>query len=195
MIFMPFAIFVIAINIYKGINYHYFGIYETNTRTNGELGEFVEKIYKIESTERTTDVWAPEDAIKKAFNASPTLKKNKKIFRKIEKSYWGKGNLKKNPIKGDYLTWALRYALDNAGLWESEKQVSELFHQINEELDEAFQKGTLKKDKKIQLVSSMGGRSLQEIISMKDMIIKTYKITILLEEYSPGGILPMPGEE
>lgn len=192
---MPMVMFIMITNGYKAVNNHYFGVYETNTRTSGELGEFVKKVYKIEASDRTPEIWASQKAIKKAFKASPTLQKYPDLLYNIEHTPWFGGDIQKNPIQGDFLTWVLRDAIKDAGLWTSEKDVSELFHQVNKELDEAFEEGRLKKDKKIQLVSSMGGRSLEEILSLKDSIIKIYKINILLEEYKPGGALTTMTEE
>ena len=70
------------------------------------------------------------------------------------------------------------------GIWESEEQIDNLFGQINKELEEAFNNGSLEKDNKIQIVSSAGGRSLTE---MKKLIYYTKEgllCNINLEGYS-----------
>lgn len=183
---LPLLIFILNTNIYKSINYHYFGVYETNTRTEGELGKFVNNVYKIYSDNRTAFVWAPYDAIEKAFSASETLSKYPKLLEEILNTPWF-GDIKQNPIRGDFLTWVLRNALIDTGLWQSEKQVSDLFHQVNIELKNAFANGILKKDNKIQILSSAGGRSLIEILHLKNTIIQEYKNCIFLDGYGPGG--------
>lgn len=188
-LFLPLAIHSGCTHIYKSVNEYYYGVYETNTRTKGELGEFVSNIYKIDSESRTPEIWAPFDAIEKAFEASPTLKQYPKLLRCIEKSSWVGGNIHKNPISGDFLTWVMRDALVEADMWKSEEQVQQLFGKINEELEQAFKNGTLKTDEKIQLISSMGGRSLKEIFQLKEVVIEEYKSLILLKGYEPGGTL------
>ena len=147
-----------------------------NTRTKGELEWFVSNIYKIGSENRTPEIWAPFDAIEKAFEASPTLKQYPKLLKCIEKSSWVGGNIHKNPISEDFLTWVMRDALVEADMWKSEEQVQQLFKKINEELEQAFKNGTLKTDEKIQLISSMGGRSLKEMFLMG--ISLSYTISI-----------------
>lgn len=182
-IISPFLIFYSGTNLYKAINYKYFGIYEINTRTEGELAEFVYKIYKIDSENRDIFIWAPADAIEKAFDASKTLNAHPELKEAIFKSPWLQGDIQKNPINGDFLTWVMRTALVQSDLWESEKQVSDLFKQVNSELDEAFETGKLEEDSKIQLTSSAGGRNISEILSLSGSIIEQFKDHIFMDNY------------
>lgn len=183
---MPLFIFLSCTQIYKGINYHFFGVYEIETRTNGELGEFVEKVYKVESDDRTSSVWAPMDAIRQIFDASETLSQHPELYDSILHTPWFSNDAEKNPIHGDFLTWVLRTALNECGLWENEVQISKLFQQINDEIDEAFASGTLKEDNRIQLVSSAGGRTIEEIMGLSPLVKASYKGAILLEGYVTG---------
>lgn len=163
---IPFFIWFAWTNVYKGVNHAFFGVYETNTRTKGELGKFVEKIYKIDSPNRTKYVWAPLDAIEKAFEVSPTLGAHPELLEEIKTTGFQPGGLEKNPIGRDFLTWIMRSELLDAGLWTSELGVSDMFKQINTELDEAFKNGTLKKaEGRIQLLASTGGYTWEEIKS------------------------------
>lgn len=161
---VPFAVLFICDNIYRGINYTFFGVYEINTRTEGELGKFVENIYKIDSPNRSEVVWAPYDAIEKAFEVSPTLSAHPKLLDEILNTGWNEGGIKNNPIKYDFLGWVMRSELVDAGLWTSEKDVNDMFRQANEELSVAFANGALKKaEGRIQLLSSVGGYTWDEI--------------------------------
>ncbi len=163
---IPFLVWFGWTNIYKGVNHAFFGVYETNTRTKGELGKFVEKIYKIDSPNRTTRVWAPLDAIEKAFEVSPTLGAHPELLEEIKTTGFQPGGLEENPIGRDFLTWIMRSELLDAGLWTSELDVSNMFKQVNAELDEAFRNGTLKKaEGRIQLLASTGGYTWEEIRS------------------------------
>ena len=88
---------------------------------------------------------------------------------------------------GDLMTWGLRWALDQSGTWKSERQVSDLFHVINGELDEAFANGTLKKTDRIMITSEMGGFYPQEINGdFVHLFLSLYNGNILLHGYTPG---------
>lgn len=188
-LFLPLLIFVCNTNVYKMINYHYFNVYQINTRTEGALGDFVNNIYKIQSEQRNTDIWAPKDAIEKAFEVSVTLKKYPELKEEILNSPWLVGGIDVTPIKGDFLTWVLRTALFDTGIWENEAQAENLFKQINSELEEAFSNNLLEKDPKIQITSSGAGRNIEEILQLTDIVKREYCSALFLKGYEPGGQL------
>ena len=183
---IPFLIFILGTNLYKAVNLKFFGVYEINTRTEGELGKFVNNVYKVESENRNSFCWAPYDAIEKVFENSKTLSVNKELCDGIlhTESFGLNGDIKEYPIHGDFLGWVLRYELDRAGLWTNEKEVSELFKKINFELYEAFKSGKLKKDKKFQLLKSTGGLTFNEIIGLFPLVLDNMKSSIFLNNIS-----------
>ncbi len=183
---IPIFVFIAYTNVYKAINYSFFGIYEIETKSSGQLGKFVSNIYKIESKDRTSIYWAPKDAIEKAYSVSATFKKYSELKDDIIHTQWSGGNIETIPIKGDFLTWVLRTSLENTKIWKSEKQVDNLFKQINMELDNAFKEGKLKKDRRIQLISSAGGRTPKEILKLGKIVLKSYRDTLLLNGYNAG---------
>lgn len=189
LLFLPLLIWLLGGNLYKMINYHYFNVYEINTRTDGQLGDFVSNVYKIDSDNRNAFVWAPADAIEKAFDTSATLKQYPELKEAIFQSSWVKGDILKNPINGDFLTWVLRTSLLDTGIWKTESQVEALFKEVNSELEDAFENKSLKKDKKFQLTASAGGRDINEIIPLTKIMIKEYAATLVLKGYEPGGLL------
>ncbi len=189
LLFLPLAIWFIGGNVYKMVNHHYFDVYEINTRTGGELGDFVSNVYKIDSQDRNAFVWAPADAIEKAFEASATLKEYPELKEAIFESFWVKGDILKNPINGDFLSWVLRTSLSETGIWKTEAQVQALFKEVNSELEEALESGSLKKDSKFQLTASAGGRNIDEIIPLAKIMVKEYAATIVLKGYEAGGLL------
>ncbi len=182
----PLVIFWAGTQLYKTVNLWFFGVAETNTRTEGELGEFAANIYKIESENRTAQVWAPYDAIQSAFDASPTLTGLPELKDNIMHSPWYENDIVQHPINGDFLTWVVRTALLNSGLWQSEKQVQELFAQVNDELAAAFKSGQLQKEDAIQLISSGGGRTPKEILGLKTPVLREYACAVFLHSYIPG---------
>lgn len=186
---IPFLAWFGWTNIYKGVNHAFFGVYETNTRTRGELGKFVEKIYKIDSPNRTNVVWAPADAIQAAFKASPTLAAQPQLLDEIMTAEAQSGDILADPIRYDFLTWIIRTELVDVGLWTSEIEVSNMFKQVNAELDEAFKNGTLKKaEGRIQLLASTGGYTWEEIKN-SDMLLQvgmSLEDSIWLTRYDAG---------
>jgi hypothetical protein len=182
---LPILLFAVMTEGYKTVNEHYFGVHETNTRIEGEFGEFVKRVYTIESPDRTGTVWAPTDAIEKAFDASETLRLAPRLKEMlIEKNHYF-GDIRNNPIAGDFLTWSLYEALNNSGMWTGQRPVSDYFKQVNEEIDEAFADGRLKKDTRIQLTSAAGGRTWQEIVRLLPICVQGLKCSIYFDGYTP----------
>ena len=190
LLFLPLLIFGVGTNVYKYINYQFTGVSAIETRTQGELGRFVKYIYKIDSDNRTSIHWAPADAIDKAYNVSTTFQKYPELRNKIIHTPWFGHDAYVTPIKGDFLTWVLRTALIESNVWNSEKQVNDIFYNINNELEMAFNDGRLIKDtKRIQITSSMGGRTYEEINKLFSLVGKIYKGSVFLRNYSAGSVV------
>lgn len=189
-LFIPFVLIFTGTAICRQLNYDAFGVRETNTRTEGEIAGFQNRIYKIASDERTADCWAPEDAIAKAVDASPTLKENTALVDSLYHQEIFGGDIKKNPILGDFLGWGLRYALVQTGQWTSETDVQDYFHKVNEELDRAFADGRLQEDRRIQLLPSAGGRTPAEIFALRRECGMIFKNHVFLWDYLPGATVP-----
>jgi len=184
---IPLLVFGGMTQIYKGINYHYFGVYETDTRTSGEPGKFVADIYKIYSPDRTAELWAPPDAIEKAFAASPTLQSHPELEDAIMNHALWSGDLRKYPQPGDHFTWVLIDAMVTSGMWHSQAETAAFFKTVNSELDAAFKNGTLQKDTRIQLFSSAGGRTPQEILDLAPLVWQGLKSAIMYDGYEYSG--------
>ena len=185
----PFVILFAWTNIYKGINHAFFGVYETNTRTNGELAKYVETTYIVDSPNRNMLVWSPYDAIAATFEASPTLKSHPELLEGIRTTEWFEGDIEKHPIIREFFGWVIRTELKQAGLWTSEKDVSDMFKQVNTELSEAFKNGSLKKaEGRIQPLKSAYPYTWDEIVAW-DFPGQTWtslKDAVWLEGYTIG---------
>lgn len=183
---IPLTMKTVLISQYKEKNNKSFGVREIETRNSGELGRFAKLIYKIDSPNRTGTEWAPFDAIEKAYIYSETFQMYPELYNAIINTPWYGGDINTNPIQGDFLTWVLRTALDETSIWQSETQVSDLFKKINDEIEQAIRVGEIKKSKKIQLVSSAGGRSVQEIASLLPIVRDEYLGAVVLKDYTSG---------
>lgn len=170
---------------YREVNRKYFGVAEVETRNGGSLGEFAAEIYRIDSPNRNSVNWAPKDAIDQAFEASETLSSYPGLYEAIIYTPWY-GNIEKTPIKGDFLTWVLRTALEQTGMWNGEKEMQDLFAKVNQELDQAFEEGTLKEDQRIQILSSAGGRTAEEIRQLAPLALEGFAGAVALKGYEPA---------
>ena len=183
---LPLIIFFAGTSVYKAVNYKFFGVYEINIRGGGETGKFIQSVYKIQSDNRTGKIWAPADAVAKAFDASETLRANPKLREAVFHTPWFGLDIYANPIKGDFLGWVLLTAVKDSGLCHSAAEQEEFFKKVNAEIDAAFENGTLQRDSKFQLVSSMGGRSALEILKLAKIVLKEYAMHVALYKYEPG---------
>ncbi|MCR4588272.1 MAG: hypothetical protein K5682_07695 [Lachnospiraceae bacterium] len=185
---LPFVILEGVTLSYKAVNYRFFGVFETNVRTSGESGAFVEKIYQIASEDRTNVVWAPKDAIEKAFKASPALNAHPELKEAIYTSWWIDGDIDAHPIEGDFLTWILKDAVFECSLVTNLQEKEAFFAQVNRELDAAFQKGILEKETtRRQILSSVGGKTGEEVAQIAGRALDAYGYHLLMKDYEPGG--------
>lgn len=184
LICIPLCLFALSTLGYKAVNLKCFGVFEINTRTEGELAKFYENCYKVETQSGNQNVWLPMEAMEKVFAASKTLASYPEVFQDFATSLWAEGDNYANPLKGDISAWAFRESLYYTGNFTSEKDVQILFKQVNEELDEAFKNGTLKKSNKLQILPSTIGYSREEIKKVIEYGFEGLKGAVLLKGYN-----------
>ena len=189
LLLVPLIVFAGGTVAYKTVNKIFFGVYLINNRTEGELGKFQNLIYKIKSDERTGTIWAPTDALNQAFNASETLRKTPALKNAVWHTTWFKEDITKNPIHGDYLGWVMVNELYHSGTCKSFREQEEFLGKVNSELQAAFEAGTLQKDDRFQLISSMGGMTLKEIFSLFPMMLFEYQAHVMLISNGPNNQL------
>ena len=179
---IPILIFVGGSFTYSEINHEKFGVYDINTRTEGELGEFFYNLLLIDDSNKSDLVWVPYSTIEKAWAASPTLEKHPELLNNWAHSEWAQGDLKKNNVAGDLIAWSLRDALALSGLYNDEKSTSDFFHTINGELDVAFKNGDLNKSDKIFISKYARGRSLDEIYVLNYLFFQLLQTSTLYSD-------------
>lgn len=185
----PFIVLFIWTNAYKGFNHAFFGVYETNTRTNGELAKYVETTYVVDSPNRNMIVWSPYDAIKATFEASPTLGSHPELLEEIRTTAWYDGDIEKHPIQREFLGWVIRTELREVGLWTSEEDISNMFKQVNLELAEALKNGALKKvEGRAQPIKSAYPYTWEDIVNWNfpGQILASLKDAVWLKDYTIG---------
>lgn len=178
---IPLLIFSAGTIGLKETNEHYFGVSEINTRNGGEMGDFWKNLLKIEDSNKNTDIWVPPSTIEKAWNASPTLQSRPDLLNDTLHTNWAQGDLKKNPLTGDTLLWAFRDSLHNVGLYTNEQTASNFLSEVNDDLDSAFENGTIEKSDKIFISESANGKSLNEILELYPYILSGIKANLFYE--------------
>lgn len=186
---LPFVLFGGATLAYKAVNLRYFGVFETETRTGGEIGKFTSKLYAIESPNRTATLWVPFDVIEKAFAESGTLSAHPELLAGLTdpEPEGSAENVSEAGISGDFITWRLRSELLNLKIWTNEEDMQQMFAKVNRELDEAFAAGRLRKDSRIRISGSGGGRTVGEIFGLAPEMLAAAGTIVNLDTYEPGG--------
>lgn len=186
-IVLPWGVLAGATAVYEGVNERAFGVRGMETRMSGQLGGFVERLYQIEAEGRSAYVWAPADAVAKAFDASPTLGLHPELRDQLLNHPMTGGTLYSDPPKGDMITWDVRYALVMSGLWQSDGQADALFRQVNAELDAAFADGSLPRDtQRIRLLASVGGMTRDDLRAVLDGAMRSLYTQVVLDDFPAG---------
>ena len=181
----PFIVFACLTGSYLAVNYHFFGVAEINTRTEGEFGRFVSKVIKIEDENKNYQIWAPYSTWEKVWAASPTLQEYPQMLEWMRYADEAYGDLVEYPPPGDLVFWTFRHALVNHRLLESEKQMEDLLKQVNKELDAAFESGLLKRADKIYLSSMATGLTKEELPGLKPLLIEGIENNVFFKDYAP----------
>ena len=187
-VLVPSLIFGISTLVYKSVNRHYFGVFETNARTSGEEAEFVQRVYQVDSSERTIEIWAATDALQKGFQESESLRGNTRLKDAVFHTPWYEGSIESNPIQGDFLAWVLKDALFDSETVSSKQEAEWYLAKVNDELDKAFREGRLQRDSRFQLVHSVGGITQDEFRILLQATVRALRLHILLPLYQPGGV-------
>ena len=90
---IPILIFIGGTLSYSQINHEKFGVYDINTRTEGELGEFFYNLLLIEDENKSDIYWVPFSTIEKAWQGSPTLQSRPDLLNNWAHSGWANGDL------------------------------------------------------------------------------------------------------
>lgn len=191
--FLPLLSFQKASADYIAANQKYFGYPHYTIRTDGETAGFMERIYKIESPERNLQIWSPYDALEKAFSVSETLENDPQMRKGIFESAWT--NKGESAIGGDYLSWVLVNAIWGDDQIGSAEKAEEYFAQVNRELDQAFEDGLLRKDTRLQLTSSAGGRNPEEIAELFGPLISFYAQMLTFNDFQSNPKYPVEYSE
>lgn len=140
-------------------NYHNYGIFCVNDRTQGPFAEMMELIYRVEDDSTDEHVWVTKDMLWKCIDASPTLSG----MRDAIEAGFNSRALDDGQVHGDIVQWAMRVGFRNAGYYTDAKETQNMLNKVVVELQTAYDKGVLVEDKKIHLSAQGRGMNFSEI--------------------------------
>lgn len=158
---IPIAICLIFGLLICFMNNKYYGIFDLNDKSNSDFGKMMTNLFSIEDDKPIQDktIWVTQNMMEKAYNVSPTLSELKQDME-VCKAYTNKDD----EVPGDYIVWKIRYIMSVHGYYDENAVKSKEFcEKVNRELEDAFNNGTLIKDRKIHIASQIKGLTYIEI--------------------------------
>ncbi|MDR1359002.1 MAG: hypothetical protein LBJ48_06605 [Coriobacteriales bacterium] len=161
-VLIPLIVFSLVTVAYRSVAYSITGVPEIETRTQGEQGRFISNLYHIDDKNRTVTNWIPRTVIEQAWEASDTLKEEypelgRDLIDAMQKTETGM-------IDGDMLGWELKMLVPK--YFQSTREIEQVMKQVNQELDEAFEAGTIQRTSGLSLTQSAPDKSLAEAIEL-----------------------------
>lgn len=186
---LPFLSLIITTLVISTINYSYYGIFTTNDKANTEASKLYGNLLLLQDTSEKSSpfIWVSHDILEKVAKVSPT-------FAPIEEEMNKRSDLT-NPdgeLDGDIYTWKIRIAMDSLGYYKDAQLANNTYKQINSEIEEALNNGSLKKNNLIHIVGQMRGLTFSEIMGyIPESIINMYQLSkysnLELKELGSGG--------
>jgi hypothetical protein len=188
----PIIIFICITGCYMLINHHFYGVYTINDRTGGAFGKLTEKLLLIEDgCMDDTRIWLSRETLKKAIEVSPTLKDKDGDIPIEYYNLWS--NDKGTP--GDLYVWALRCCFSDIGYCSNAAELEDYCKKINEELDQAFKDGRLKKRDAIFLSGHAKGRNSEELGKLFKSAFSNLMDVSLYRRVTGSGLIPAAGSD
>lgn len=156
----PILGIIFSILTVSTLNYVKYGIFIPNDRTSGEGAKALGLLIQIDDgSDLNNDYWVSNEALNLAKKVSPTF--NSLNFQTFDN--W--------PKIGDYSIWAFRDAMTDSGYFTNAKETQLIYKKIKEELQSAFKDGRLKRKNAIQLSSTSGIYSKEEIFKTTSILL------------------------
>ena len=170
---IPIAIFILTNTAICVTNYHYYGVYTTNDRTDTEFADLVGNMLQIKAPKVADDIWISRETMEKLMTVSPTL-------ASIEDTvlyYYDAWSGERGQLNGDIFTWALRDAVSACGYYDTAVHAKEFYTKVNNEVEEAFKNGSLEKQEAIYFTSQSKGVQINELPKyIKNTISNLFKL-------------------
>ncbi len=148
MLIMPFASVAAFTLLVGGINYVKYDTFElTELRLYepNQYNRFMKHLENISPDEEIDGVEVTRAAIMKGCDASPTLNTAREAIEEFYDNNWDvyADDYIEGEIKGSYYWWAMKYVMQNMGLYENPQKADMFLKKVNSELQSAFDNGVL----------------------------------------------------
>ena len=181
--------------VYQWIEYKNettYGIAAINDRSSGEFGRLMKQLIRIDDetnlNKENSEIWVSHAALNKALDASPTFHT---VSTRIDELYtthaWTQGG-KVKELPGDIIFWALRDVVSESGYYQNNaKETNDFWKKVNQELEEAYQKGTIKKKKEFYLMGSGDGKTMNDLPIVFAFLKSGYAYAWRYKDFHQGG--------
>ncbi|OTO14775.1 MULTISPECIES: hypothetical protein [Enterococcus] len=187
------------------VNQNHYGIFTTNDRTKTSFAKLTENLIQIdnsgydsEAVAENSGIWVSKKTFAEAQKVSPTFAKYRKGIEWIwNESIWPDAwPVKNDELPGDMFVWALREMFKQEGLYKDGAANEKVFKKINQELEEGFKSGELKKKKMFFVSKQSNGKKLEDMGKVFSYMGAGILETTLYKSYqtSYGGSIFMPDQ-
>ncbi|SFG80016.1 hypothetical protein SAMN04487761_1559 [Lachnospiraceae bacterium C7] len=183
---IPIVVLVLSTLSIKTINYKKYGIFEVNDRSSSYFADVMSDLYKIDAKNESKTVWISKDAVNIALKNSSTLRSMEPELKDSIK-IWGGGQ----EIKGDLISWSIRQAASNKGLYKDAKTANDFWKNVHLELKEASKKGKIKNKSRIYFTKQATGIKGSEIPKYTKLTIENMGKISRYEECEMKAELPL----
>ena len=137
-----FVVGILATNVIRLKNSSDYGIYATTDFNETHFAKMCSLLMSVESETEIPGVYVTKEALYKAGEVSPKLKS---LLDERDASGWNFTREEDGESDIEFYAWNLRFAADNLGMYEDAKTTDEYYEEICNDLENAFDNGTLKK--------------------------------------------------
>lgn len=162
---LPIISLIIVNVCYCTMNYIKYGEYTITDRGGTYFKEMMADIIRIDEPNEVEEVWITKNMMYTAIEHSKTLQTVKPQIDEMYAHSWAVHS--NGEIFQDIIYWTFKEAMGEAGIYDKGgKYVNNFYKKVDQELDEAVEKGELKlsKKKKIYISSISIGYTMDEII-------------------------------
>ncbi len=155
-------------------NYNHYGLFATDDRAHTEAANVYSAFLHIDHDYDDGGVWVTNEMFEQAATVSPTFAPIWEEMKVLPHYKEENGE-----VLGDVFMWRIRHAMNEMGYYTDAAETNEIYKKINNELQEAFNNGSLSEDNYIHISKLMKGLSIDEIIECIPKAVKNmYHVSV-----------------
>lgn len=182
-VLIPICMGIVTTNVLRFINYRSYGVYVTSDFEESNFAKMCKLLMSIEPDKEIDGVYVSMNAIEKAADNSPNLKK---LVDEREKTGWS-NQTEDGDVYIDFYAWNLRSAANNLGIYKDAKYANDFYGQICDDLEKAFDDGILEKRKALTISPFSAPLKMSDIPDFIDYSVKVGLYSIISYNYIDVG--------